>query len=208
LWADVGMGKLTNRKVETAKAGKYGDGEGLQLVVNASGSRKWVLRFMQAGRSREMGLGSFPEVSLAEARDAGFEARRLVAGGRDPIEARGAARKAEAQARKALPTFADVAVLVIADAQAKSSNEKVKYQWARHLGPVYCGSLLERPVNEITTLDVAAVLRPVWESKPEVARKLYPAIRRVFDRARVILKAEHDVLPLENPANWADMKAQ
>jgi integrase len=202
------MGKLTNRKVETAKPGKYGDGDGLQLVVTGSGARKWGLRFMLAGRAREMGLGSFPEVSLAEARDAAFEARRLVAAGKDPIEARETARKNEAHARKTLPTFADVAALVIADAQAKSTNAKVRYQWTRHLGPAYSSPLLERPVNEITTLDVAAVLRPVWESKPEVARKLHPAIRRVFDRARVILKAEHGVLMLENPANWVDLKAQ
>ena len=87
-----GMGKLTNRKVETAKPGKHGDGEGLQLVVTASGSRKWGLRFMLAGRAREMGLGSFPEVSLRK-RGAAFEARRLIAGGKDPIEAREAARK-------------------------------------------------------------------------------------------------------------------
>ncbi len=202
------MGKLTARKVETAKAGKHGDSDGLQLVVTSTGARKWVLRFMLAGRAREMGLGSYPEVGLAEARAAAFEARKLVAGGTDPIEARDAARKADAQARKAIPTFADIAALVIADAQAQSTNEKVKYQWARHLGPAYCAPLLLRPVNEISTLDVAAVLRPVWESKPEVARKLHPAIRRVFERARVILKAEHGVVILENPANWSDMKAQ
>ena len=63
---------------------------------------------------------------------------------------------------------------MIADAQARSTNAKVKYQWARHLGPVYCGPLLERPVNEITALDVAAVLRPVWESKPEVRANFTP----------------------------------
>jgi integrase len=54
---------------------------------------------------------------------------------------------------------------------------------------------------------VAAMLRPVWRSKPEVARKLYPAIRRVFDRARVILRDEHGIAMLENPARWDDLKA-
>jgi hypothetical protein len=67
-------------------------------------------------------------------------------------------------------------------------NAKVRYQWERHLGPAYSGPLLDRFVHEMTALDVAAVLRPVWRSKPEVARKLYPAIRRVFDRARVVLR--------------------
>jgi integrase len=67
--------------------------------------------------------------------------------------------------------------------------------------------LLARPVNEITTVDVAAVLRPVWRAKPEVARKLYPAIRRVFERARIILRDEHGLAMPDNPAHWADLKA-
>ena len=67
--------------------------------------------------------------------------------------------------------------------------------------------LLERPVHEITTVDVAAVLRPVWRTKPEVARKLYPAIRRVFEHARVLLRDEHGIVMPDNPARWADLKA-
>src|SRR5580704_9492792 len=63
------MGKLTARKVETAKPGKYGDGGGLQLAVAPTGAKKWVLRFLWQGNAREMGLGSYPEVGLAEARE-------------------------------------------------------------------------------------------------------------------------------------------
>jgi hypothetical protein len=62
-------------------------------------------------------------------------------------------------------------------------------------------------VNEITTLDIAKVLTPVWRTKPEVARKLYPAIRRVFDRARVILRDQHGIELSRNPADWSDLKA-
>jgi hypothetical protein len=78
----------------------------------------------------------------------------------------------------------------------------VKYQWERHLGPAYSGPLLDRAVNEITTIEVAAVLRPIWRTKPGVARKTYPAIRRVFDRARVILREEHGVAT--NPGFWSE----
>jgi integrase len=150
-----------------------------------------------------MGLGSYPEISLKEARQKALDARRLIEAGEDPIEAREAAGKAA----KPLPTFRDIAALVIADAQAKTANEKVKYQWARHLGDAYAGALLDRPVNEITTVDVAAVLAPIWRAKPEVARKTYPAIRRVFDRARVILRDEHGMEMSRNPADWSDLKA-
>ena len=78
---------------------------------------------------------------------------------------------------------------------------------ARHLGPAYCGALLAKSVNEITTLDIAKVLSAVWRTKPEVARKLYPAIRRVFDRARVILRDQHGIELSRNPAEWSDLKA-
>jgi hypothetical protein len=107
--------------------------------------------------------------------------RALIAKGLDPIDHQRAARKAS----KPVPTFGDIAQFVIADAQSKSTNAKVRYQWERHLGDAYSGPLLARPVHEITTVDVAAVLRAVWRTKPEVARKLYPAIRRVFERARI-----------------------
>ena len=57
------MGRLTARKVETAKPGKYGDGGGLQLAISVSGAKKWVLCFLWQGRPREMGLGSYVSIS-------------------------------------------------------------------------------------------------------------------------------------------------
>jgi hypothetical protein len=180
-----------------------GDGDGLFLVVGKSGRKKWVLRYQVGGVRRDKGLGPYPEVGLKDARIRAAEDRSLIAKGVDPIEARRAAQKAV----RPVPTFADIASLVVADAQRKSINAKARYQWGRHLGPAYCGPLLDRPVSEITTVDVAAVLRLVWRVKPEVARKLYPAIRRVFERARIILRDEHSVTMPDNPARWDDLKA-
>jgi integrase len=172
--------------------------------VSETGRKKWVLRYQVAGVRKDKGLGAYPTVGLKDARDRAVEARKLVARGIDPIEADRAAKRA----RKPIPTFQEIARLVIDDAQSKSVNAKVRYQWERHLRPAYSGPLLDRPIHEITVLDVAAVLRPVWRSKPEIARKLYPAIRRVFDRARVILRDEHGIAMLENPARWDDLKAR
>ncbi len=157
------MGRLTDRAMKEVRAGRHGDGDGLHLVVSESGRRKWVLRYQMRGARRDMGLGPYPAVSLSEARIAAGDARKLIAKGIDPLGARRSARKAE----KPVPTFGEIAQLVIADAKRKSANAKVRYQWERHLGPVYCGPLLMRPVHEINTLDVAAVLRPVWHDKPE-----------------------------------------
>jgi integrase len=197
------MVRLTERGVQTAKPGRHSDGDGLHLVVSETGRKKWVLRYQVRGVRKDKGLGAYPAIGLKDVRERAIEARKLIARGVDPIEADRAAKKAS----KPVPTFREMAKLVIEDAQSKSVNTKVRYQWERHLGPAYSGPLLDRPVHEITALDVAAVLRPVWRSKPEVARKLYPAIRRVFDRARVILRDEHGIAMTDNPARWDDLKA-
>jgi integrase len=197
------MGRLTDRTVKSAKVGRHSDGDGLLLAVLETGAKKWVLRYQVKGVRRDKGLGSYPEVGLKDARLKASDDRKLIANGVDPIEARRASRKAE----RPVPTFADIAKTVVADAQSKSTNAKVRYQWERHLGEAYSGALLKRPINEITTVEVADVLRRVWTEKPEVARKLYPAIRRVFEYARIKLRDEHGVTMASNPAYWGDLKA-
>lgn len=197
------MGRLTDRSVKNALVGRHGDGDGLQLVVSASGRRKWILRYQLSGVRRDMGLGSYPAVGLANARIAAGDARKLVMQGLDPVRARKATRKAQ----KPVPTFGEIARLVAEGAKQKTTNAKVRYQWDRHLSPVFCGAIWDRPVHEVTTTEVAALLRPIWRSKPEVSRKLYPAIRSVFDHARVVLRDDHAISMPENPARWDDLKA-
>jgi Arm DNA-binding domain len=80
--------KLTARKVETAKPGKYSDSGNLYLIVSEIGTRKWVLRFTWRGRAREMGLGSAASVPLADAREKAASARRKIAQGLNPIDER------------------------------------------------------------------------------------------------------------------------
>ena len=172
-------------------------------MVKETGRKTWVLRYQVNGVRHDKGLGSYPDVSLKEARSKAGVDRGLIAKGIDPIEEHRATRKAA----KPVPTFADIAQIVIADAQSKSTNAKVRYQWERHLGEAYSGPLLARPVHEITTVEVVAVLRPVWRTKPEVARKLYPAIRRVFEHARILLRDEYGISMPSNPARWEDLKA-
>jgi hypothetical protein len=181
------MGKLTARKVETAKAGKYGDGDGLQLAVSPSGAKKWVLRFLWQGRPREMGLGSYPVVGLAEARDKALAGRKLARSGADPI----AARKG-----KGVPTFGELADQVARDLADGFRNDKHKAQWAMTL-KVYAAPLREKPVDSITTEDVLAVLRPVWLEKPETASRLRGRVERVLNAA----KAKGYRIG-ENPAAW------
>jgi predicted Rdx family selenoprotein len=92
--------KLTRRKVETAKQGKYSDGGNLYLIVSRTGSRKWMLRFTWRGQAKEMGLGSAASVPLADAREKAASARRKIAQGL-PID--------ERKRDGGIPTFGEMA---------------------------------------------------------------------------------------------------
>lgn len=182
------MPKLTARKVETAKPGKYGDGAGLQLAVSATGARKWVLRFQWQGKAREMGLGAFPVVSLEQARDAAREARRLAKAGIDPIADKGR--------EKSVPTFGELADTVAADLSAGFRSEKHKAQWKMTL-EVYAKPLRSLSVDAIETADVLAVLKALWTAKPETASRLRGRIEKVLNAAKA-----KGYRSGENPAAW------
>jgi integrase len=182
------MGKLTDRKVKTAKPGKYGDGGGLQLAVAAPGAKKWVLRFLWQGKAREMGLGSYPEVKLAEAREKAMAGRRLARSGIDPI--------AERKQDKRVPTFGKLADEVVAEQSKGFRNEKHKAQWAVTLRE-YAAPLRPMPVDAITTEDVLGVLKPIWTTKTETASRLRGRIERVLNAAKA-----KGCRSGENPAAW------
>jgi integrase len=191
--------RLSARQAETIKKpGYHADGDGLYLVVDKTGARRWAFIFHTRGKRREMGLG---RIGLKEARHAAQQARHQVHTGVDPVAARKAARARGAT----IPTFGDIARKVIADAQSKSTNDKVRYQWDLLLGPAYCGSILQQPINEITTVHVYQLLKPVWQSKPETGRKLLVRLRRVFDYASVHVRETHGVRLERNPADWRDL---
>ena len=182
------MGKLTARKVETAKPGKYGDGGGLQLAVAPTGAKKWVLRFLWQGKAREMGLGSYPEVSLAEAREKAIAGRRLARSGADPI--------AERRKDRGIPTFGELADEIAGQLAEGFRNEKHRAQWRMTL-TVYAGPLRSMPVDVITTEDILAVLTPVWSTKAETASRLRGRIERVLNAAKA-----KGLRSGENPAAW------
>jgi integrase len=184
------MGRLTARKVETAKPGVHMDGEGLRLIVGATGTRKWVFRFMRRGRSQEMGLGG-SDVSLAVARERAADARRVLTAGQNPIDA---ARLAKVRR----PTFGQVADEFLAAKASEWRNNKHRAQWNMTLEK-YAGPLRARPVNEIDTAAVLEVLQPLWRSIPETASRLRGRIETVLDAARARgLIGQHKA----NPARW------
>ena len=96
--ADRSGTKLKAKQVENlSEPGTYEDGNGLRLVIRATGSKGWVLRYQINGKRREMGLGPFDDKSLAQAREEANDARKLIRAGVDPLEARKAKTEADRQ---------------------------------------------------------------------------------------------------------------
>src|SRR6202051_2467477 len=180
--------RLTARKVETAKPGKYSDGGNLYLIVSETGSRKWVLRFTWRDRAKEMGLGSAPSVALAAAREKAARPRRKIAQGLNPID--------ERKRDGGIPTFGEMADDVRETLSAGFRNEKHKAQWKSTL-ETYAAPLRAKPVDTIATDDVLAVLKPIWTMKAETASRVRGRIEKVLDAAKAKGFREG-----ENPARW------
>jgi integrase len=171
-----------------SEPGRYADGDGLYLNVAAGKSKSWVFLWMKNGKRREMGLGSYPTISLVAARQRAEECRRQVAEGLDPI----AERK-----RNAPVTFAEAADQFIASMASSFRNEKHRDQWKMTLGDAYCAELRKRPISDVSTEDVLQVLTPIWPSKSETASRIRGRVERVLDFATV--KGWRSG---ENPARW------
>jgi integrase len=194
---------LTARQVETLGSGLHGDGNGLYLQVGAKGARSWIYRFVSpagdhAGKRRDKGLGSVDFVGLSAAREAAYEARRLVRAGTDPIDAgKGLAGSQVAVAAKAVPTFEECAEGYIATMRPGWRSSKHGAQWPatlrRYVYPVF-GSV---PVTEITTSHVLQALTPIWSAKNETASRVRGRIERILDSAKVRGHRSG-----ENPARW------
>lgn len=197
-------GKLTAVAVKNAKVGRHGDGAGLMLDVKNGGRAYWILRYMLAGKRRDMGIGPAngpSAVTLADARERATTARRLAKGGIDPIERREAeqvAAAAEAQAVAApTRTFRHVAALYVSAHEAAWRNAKHRGQWESTLDAYAYPHFGELPVADVGKGHVTAALQPIWSVKPETASRVRGRIEAVLDYAKALGWREG-----ENPAQW------
>lgn len=164
---------LTAQAVKAATApGKYFDGHGLYLRVDANGSRFWVQRITIRGKRCELGLGAPSLVSLAEARAKALENRKLARAGGDPLQA-----KREAQA---VLTFEEAARKVHALHKPTWKNEKHAAQFLATLETYTFPKLGRVKVQDVTTADVLGVLMPIWTTIPETARRVRQRIGTVM----------------------------
>ena len=167
------QGKLSAARVRTLKKpGRYADGGTLYLNVAPGGSKQWVQRLTIAGNRHDIGLGGYPLVSLAQAREKAFLNRKLARAGGDPL-----AEKRKAKLRKAMPTFREAAEKTYESLRPRWRSVKVAANWMQQLDRHAFSRLGELPVDRIGREDVLAVLAPIWTSKPETARRVRRCIR-------------------------------
>jgi hypothetical protein len=197
---------LSAAAVKSAKPGRYGDGNGLYLLVRSPETRFWVFRYTpRGGKLREMGLGragTLPgEVSLAEARVRAGDLHKLVRAGIDPLGRREAdTRAAKAEAQRAAVraiTFREVAEKFMDGHEAGLRNPKHKSQWRNTMSTYAYPVLGDIPVAEVDTGQVLSVLEPIWRVKPETAARVRGRIESVLDYARAL-----GWRSIENAARW------
>ena len=170
------MKKLTALKVRNATLpGVYVDGGGLMLVVKSATSRSWILRLQHAGRRRDYGMGSASKITLADAREKADKYRRDVAQGIDPLIEKRSARE--------IPTFREAAILAHKELSAGLRSDRHKQIWLSSLNTYAFPYLGASRIDQITSSAIVSCLTPIWQEKPETARRVKQRIRAVLDWA-------------------------
>lgn len=169
-------------------------GLGLQVKGNA---RSWVLRTRIAGKTRDIGLGGFPAVTLAQARESARAMRVKVTQGIDPIQERRERQISLRAARGKLITFSEAMDRFLEDRGAEWRNSKHKQQWENTLTTYAVPTLGALHVKDIGLAHILNVLRPIWKTKTETASRLRGRIENILDWAKV-----HGYRETENPARW------
>lgn len=181
------------------KPGRHAVGyiSGLQLVVKNPYSRSWMLRITVGGKRRGFGLGSYPEISLAQARERATEIKEMIRQGIDPIEQRKAIQRALRSERDRLTTFAEAATRCHQKKVSEFKNEKHAKQWINSIRLYAYPVIGDMPVAEIELHHILKILEPIWHNKTETATRLRQRLEQVLNWATVSGYRTGD-----NPARW------
>jgi len=170
--------RLTAGFLKTAPVGKHCDGAGLWLVKRDDGGAQWVLRVTVHGRRREMGLGGFPALGLAEARKIAQRWRDVAAAGRDPVKEREAERRA---ARREDISLAALTADAFEARKAELKGDGAAGRWLSPLTLHVLPKLGRVPVTDLDQRDIRDTLAPIWHTKADTARK-------ALNRLSIVLK--------------------
>ena len=163
--------------------GIYHDGGGLYLQVSPAGTKSWLFRYRLHSRMREMGLGSFKDFSLAEARERARLQRQLVADKIDPIEQRDARSQAAKEVAAQEISFEECARNYHEQEAVHWKNPKHRDQWINTLRDYAFDKIGNRKVHTVGKTEILAVLTPIWKTKPETASRVRQRMRAVLEWA-------------------------
>jgi integrase len=190
--------RLSARTVQTVKdRGLYADGKGLYLRIGPSGAKSWIYRYRADGRRHDLGLGPYPDISLADARERATEQRKLRLNGHDPLLTRRAGRDAARLAAAKAMTFKACAEAYIAAHAAGWRNPKHRWQWGASLASYVYPSFGDLPVQAVDVGLVMKAVEPLWNTKSETASRVRGRIESVLDWATARGYRSGD-----NPARW------
>lgn len=170
---------------------------GLVLQVSKSGSKSWLLRVLVGGKRREIGMGGYPLVTVAHAREAARATRAKIAAGIDPVAEKATARSALAAAAASAITFQQAAEKYIAANEPGWKNAKHVAQWKSTLATYAYPRIGNLHVAHVDTQHVIDILEPIWTTKTETASRVRGRIEAVLDWAKV-----RGYRKGENPARW------
>lgn len=193
------LGPLDVKRLVEPGLHAVGGVAGLHLQILPSGGRSWLLRIVIGGKRREVGLGGFPDVPLALAREKAREVRETVQQGRDPIAERAAARSALAAQRGAEITFDECAEKFVAAKSAEWKSVKHAAQWMATLTTYASPVVGAMQVRDIELAHIVKILEKdnFWTTKTETASRVRGRIEQVLDWATV-----RGYRKGENPARW------
>lgn len=191
--------ELTAIEVKRLSPGVHNVGgvAGLLIQVADSGAKSWLLRARVGDKRRELGLGPFPEVSLARAREKAAEAREAIRMGVDPIQERKALRSALLASQRQGLTFIEAFNKYAAKKLPELRTDRYRAQWRATVEKYAFPDLGNMLVQDITRDDVLRVLHPIWETRTETATKVRQRVEKTLDYAKAAGYRTGD-----NPAAW------
>lgn len=170
---------------------------GLGLNVTQTGSRSWILRYQVGGKRKDMGLGGYPSVTLAQAKERARQARAKIAQGIDPIlEAKSARSRLIAEQSQAV-TFKEAAALYIKAQRDGWRNAKHAQQWENTIRLYATPKIGSTLVRDLNLTQIMGVLDPIWRTKTETATRLRGRLECIIDWAIV-----RGYRTGSNPAKW------
>jgi integrase len=195
------LGPLAVKGLTAAGLHRVGGVAGLMLQVSPAGTRSWLLRVMVGDKRREIGLGAFPGVTLAVARDKAQATRDAIAKGIDPVLQRAEARQAIIEQQieaKALDwTFQRCADAYIKAKAPGWRNAKHATQWKNTLETYVYPTIGDMLVRNVDITHVTNIIEPHWATKNETINRVRNRIELVLDWAAVRKLRTGD-----NPARW------